>query len=53
MKASLLSERGFEDEDAVRWDGGRCGRWKKKSLQKVKSDQAEGCTIVQGMKALD
>lgn len=29
-------------------------RWKKKSLQKVKSDQAEGCTIVQGgMKALD
>lgn len=22
-----------------------CGRWKKKSLQKVKSDQAEGCTI--------
>lgn len=62
MKAGLLSERSSdEDEDAEHEGGrqrvqtgrGRCRRWKKKSLQKVKSDQAEGCTIVQGMKALD
>lgn len=63
MKAGLLSERASYRErmregvaearrGKVRRD--RCKkRWKKKSLQKVKSDQAEGCTIVQGMKALD
>jgi hypothetical protein len=44
----------LRDEEGERGAAGgdRCGRWKK-SLQKVKSDQAEGCTIVQGMKALD
>lgn len=61
MKAAgLPSERASltEDENA-RSCGWRRGtgrtwyeRWKK-SLQKVKSDQTEGCTIVQGMKALD